>query len=101
MQKCQAIIKKSSIDWCLGMKFSKEGANKEKAGIGTAHWQSEHHVASTKVSLVIVSLWLPIVLFDRDDLTLPEHKAHATHAFRWIAVIWFVLIAHIFGDEDV
>ena len=30
VHNCQAIIKKSSIDWCLGMKFSKGGANKDE-----------------------------------------------------------------------
>ncbi len=90
IQGSQDTINSVYLVWCLAMKFT----DMNNKNLGTAHWQSDHYLAFTRVSLFHFS---PL---DNGDIAGNLDK-HLVLAFRHMRVTWFCLISHIFTKEKV
>ena len=69
-------------------------SGKDDRSIGTASWQSEHHVAFTRLSLFHFG---PI----DEGLDIPDAKFEVIQQFKRVRVLWFCLVSSILTYTDV
>ena len=68
MRKCQRVISKLSVEWCLAMTYL---GKKDDHKLGTTNWESYHYLGFTRLSLYHVS---PL----DGSINLPEGKKEGT-----------------------